>query len=125
MRRLQEVYQLEPAGSHGVWGLDDYHCLTFLWGSAQLCNHDSIKPSSIYDVNILNEESSSYLYLEGIFYYFFKFSNHLISKNYFFKIGISFIRRIKSCAPFSETSPMLNDISGIGEWSKVIFILFH
>ena len=97
MRALQESYLLEPAGSHGVWGLDDYHCLPFLFGAAQLVGHATITPRSVHDTALLAASHEDWLYLGCI---------HVI-------------RRTKLGAPFAETSPMLNDISGMHDWAKV------
>lgn len=96
MRKLQLVYCLEPAGSHGVWGLDDYHFLSFVFGSSQLIDHKYLKPKSIHSQDILDNFSNEYLYFSCI----------------------SFIKKVKK-GPFSEHSPLLDDISGVPTWNKV------
>lgn len=96
MRRLQLDYCLEPAGSHGVWGLDDYHFLPFVFGSAQLVGHKYMKPKSIHNQDILDNFAHEYLYLSGIV----------------------FIKKMKK-GPFAEHSPLLDDISGVAKWEKV------
>ncbi len=103
-RGIQTDYMLEPAGSHGVWGLDDYHCIPFYIGSCQLQNEsyetsfDYHKPNIIHKDYILqSSESQSFLYFTCIRY----------------------IKELKKNVPFFESSPMLNDISQLSNWGKV------
>jgi len=97
-KKLQNGYRLEPAGSHGVWGLDDYTFLPFVWGSAQLTGHRHIRPKSIHSSDVMEGYAESYMYLGAI----------------------RDIHRLKSTqALFSEHSPILNDISTMKTWKEV------
>ncbi|XP_028406612.1 serine/threonine-protein phosphatase 2A activator-like [Dendronephthya gigantea] len=97
MRRLQKVYRMEPAGSHGVWGLDDFNFLPFFWGSAQLSdNNYALRPNSIPEQKVCNANKNEYLFFDCI----------------------NNIHEVKT-GPFFEHSNTLWGISSVQTWSKV------
>lgn len=99
--KLQDVYRLEPAGSHGVWGLDDYTFLGYIFGSAQLRDQTLIPPTSILSPP----------------------SKPLPTTNLYF-LCINRINAVKR-GPFHEHSSQLHAIAvGVKGWPKVNSGLF-
>lgn len=95
-RALQSTYNLEPAGSHGVWGLDDFAFLPYLFGAAQLVG-SSISPAAVCSHPIPPALADDYLYFDAV----------------------AEIYRVKGPG-LSTHSPMLYDVSGaVGGWTKV------
>ena len=65
-RHLQRIYMLEPAGSHGVWSLDDYQMLVFYFGACQLHGNPLYSPDCICEGRLMGEQASEYMYFEAI-----------------------------------------------------------
>lgn len=116
MRSLIKRYNLEPAGSHGVWGLDDHSFIPYIFGSAQLSPAisetdktpeegslpDAPSPGSVAKAPIVERERRTNMYFSAI----------------------GFIYDVKK-GPFWEHSPMLYDISGIpAGWGKINKVSF-
>lgn len=104
-------FKLEPAGSHGVWGLDDHAFIPYIFGSAQLgpavsdsdpvpetgSLPDAVDPDGVTKVNIVNKERRVNMYFSAV----------------------GFIYDVKQ-GPFYEHSQMLYDISGVrAGWAKI------
>ncbi|EME48387.1 hypothetical protein DOTSEDRAFT_84034 [Dothistroma septosporum NZE10] len=114
VRKLIMTYTLEPAGSHGVWGLDDHSFLPYIFGSAQLgptiaeddhtsptptegSSRGAPSPSSVANKTVVSELKDTNMYFSAI----------------------QFIHDVKT-GPFWEHSPTLYDISGItAGWGKI------
>lgn len=97
VRKLQSTYRMEPAGSQGVWSLDDYQFVSFIWGAAQFMNgNDIVTPKSISDYQKAEELKDDY---------------HLFA-------CIHYISQVKT-GPFAEHSNQLWNVSGVQSWNKV------
>lgn len=69
MRELQSTYWLEPAGSKGAWGLDDYQYLVFLWGAAQMIGAD-IPTADAVKKEVVQKYEDDFIYLAAIAFIF-------------------------------------------------------
>ncbi|KAH8884608.1 PTPA-domain-containing protein [Thozetella sp. PMI_491] len=111
VRRLILTYTLEPAGSHGVWGLDDHSFIPYIFGSAQYN-----RPISAFEPTPLEgslpgaPKPADVVKADRV-------AEYRTSNMYFSAIG--FINDVKK-GPFWEHSPILFDISGIKDgWGKI------
>ena len=68
MRLIQSTYRMEPAGSQGVWSLDDYQFVPFIWGSAQLMMHPRISPDMMTQESVVEEYHEKFMLLGCIKY---------------------------------------------------------
>ncbi|KAJ6230259.1 serine/threonine-protein phosphatase 2a activator [Anaeramoeba flamelloides] len=112
VRKLQQTYTLEAAGTHGVWGLDDFQSLPFYFGSCQFYlrkenengneneneKTSEYSPSLIMDPEILKTMGGHYLLADAILY----------------------IRKRKT-GSFKVHSPKLEKVSRMEDWDEVHF----
>lgn len=111
IRRLILTYTLEPAGSHGVWGLDDHSFLPYIFGSAQF------SPAITTPADVAAEGSLPTAPHPGDVAKAPAVARERTRNMYFSAIG--FIYDVKK-GPFWEHSNILYDVSGVkAGWAKI------
>ena len=96
-KHVQKVYNLEPAGSKGVYGLDDFFFLVFAFGAAELLGNTNILPIEIQkDLDSINTLGEEWMFFEACYY-------NLNSKS----------------GNISLHSPILFQISNVPSWDKI------
>ena len=111
VRKLILTYTLEPAGSHGVWGLDDHAFIPYIFGSAQLTRPINPNDPTPLEGSVRGAPRPSDVTKPQAV------EDYRQTNMYFSAIG--FINDVKK-GPFWEHSPILFDISGIRDgWGKI------
>ncbi|EKX73731.1 phosphotyrosyl phosphatase activator, putative [Theileria equi strain WA] len=97
VRVLLDRYTLEPAGSKGAWGIDDYQFLPFIFGSSQLMLCSEIPPSMSVDLAFVKQHRDNYMFMRAMEY------KITVLKNVPLEIG----------------SPMIHNIITSCTWNKI------
>lgn len=95
-RKVQIKFRLEPAGSRGVYNMDDFQYLPFLFGAAQLCGAKHITVSDFYDRDQVDQYKDDYIFFEAV----------------------GFILNNKR-GPFNEHSYTLWGFTNLGTWENI------
>lgn len=144
VQSLIASYTLEPAGSHGVWGLDDHFHLSYLFGACQMISYkDVFPPPEALNAEFMSasggvtEEHPATVSHPNAFATpstntgqtcidlaplpSSTLSKDLISqlkqRNLYFG-SLSFVMTVKK-GPFHEHSPILYNIAAAKSWQKV------
>ncbi|KAK2002293.1 Phosphotyrosyl phosphatase activator [Colletotrichum falcatum] len=112
VRRLILTYTLEPAGSHGVWGLDDHSFLPYIFGSAQLASPVALDADPMpTEGSVRGAPKTGDIVKPAVV-------EAQRSENMYFS-AVGFINDVKK-GPFWEHSPILFDVSGVKDgWGKI------
>lgn len=111
IRRLILTYTLEPAGTHGVWGLDDHSFMPYIFGSAQLTRAITEEEAMPLEGSVERAPRPGDIVKADAV-------ERLREVNMYFS-AVGFINDVKK-GPFWEHSPILYDISGIKDgWGKI------